>query len=121
MSEDLSKRLRERAGKYDEYNWYTEIVLEAADRIDDLKEKLEALTAATKKFADSVQQVNATIDKQWAEAQDQQSARINELEAALRHYQCGCKEDSCTPEKPKFRSIRCGWPAKAALAKGMQS
>ena len=40
MSDDLVKRLRERAGKYDEYDWHGDIELEAADRI----EKLEAVT-----------------------------------------------------------------------------
>jgi hypothetical protein len=41
--------------------------------------------------------------------------RIEKLEAALKFYECGCKQDSCTPEEPKFRSIKCGWIAKAAL------
>jgi hypothetical protein len=41
--------------------------------------------------------------------------RNKELEAALKFYECGCKQDSCTPEEPKFRSIKCGWIAKAAL------
>jgi hypothetical protein len=44
-------------------------------------------------------------------------ARIEELETALKFYECGCKQDSCTPEEPKFRSIKCGWIAKAALGK----
>ena len=42
--------------------------------------------------------------------------RIDALEKALQFYECGCKQDSCTPEKPKFRNIRCGWIARAALA-----
>ena len=41
--------------------------------------------------------------------------RIEELEAALSHYACGCKEDKCTPEKPRYRDIKCGWPARQAL------
>jgi len=41
--------------------------------------------------------------------------RIEELETALKFYECGCKQDSCTPEEPKFRSIKCGWIAKTAL------
>lgn len=41
--------------------------------------------------------------------------RNKQLEAALKFYECGCKQDSCTPEEPKFRSIKCGWIAKAAL------
>lgn len=42
-------------------------------------------------------------------------AQIKRLREALKFYECGCKEDSCTPEKPKFRSIKCGWIARAAL------
>ena len=42
-------------------------------------------------------------------------ARIKELEAALSHYACGCKEDKCTPEEPRYRDIKCGWPARQAL------
>ena len=41
--------------------------------------------------------------------------RIETLEKALQFYECGCKQDSCTPENPKFRNIRCGWIARAAL------
>jgi len=41
--------------------------------------------------------------------------RIEELEAALSHYSCGCKEDKCTPEEPRYRDIKCGWPARQAL------
>jgi hypothetical protein len=41
--------------------------------------------------------------------------RIEQLEAALSHYACGCKEDKCTPEKPRYRDIKCGWPARQAL------
>jgi len=41
--------------------------------------------------------------------------RIEHLEAALSHYACGCKEDKCTPEKPRYRDIKCGWPARQAL------
>jgi hypothetical protein len=33
----LTKRLRERAGEYDEYAWHREIELEAADEIDKLQ------------------------------------------------------------------------------------
>ena len=41
--------------------------------------------------------------------------RIEELEAALSHYACGCKEDKCTFEKPRYRDLKCGWPARQAL------
>lgn len=41
--------------------------------------------------------------------------RIEQMEAALSHYACGCKEDKCTPEKPRYRDIKCGWPARQAL------
>jgi hypothetical protein len=41
--------------------------------------------------------------------------RIEKLEAALSHYACGCKEDKCTPEKPRYRDLKCGWPARQAL------
>jgi hypothetical protein len=41
--------------------------------------------------------------------------RIEELEKALDFYKCGCSKDKCTPEKPRFRSIKCGWIARAAL------
>jgi hypothetical protein len=41
--------------------------------------------------------------------------RIEKLEAALSNYTCGCKEDKCTPEKPRYRDIKCGWPARQAL------
>lgn len=47
----------------------------------------------------------------FAEAADE----IMQLRKALEFYKCGCKKDSCTPEKPKFRNIRCGWIARAAL------
>ena len=42
-------------------------------------------------------------------------ARIKELQAALSNYTCGCKEDKCTPEKPRYRDLKCGWPARQAL------
>jgi hypothetical protein len=41
--------------------------------------------------------------------------RIEELQKALDFYKCGCSKDKCTPEKPRFRSIKCGWIARAAL------
>jgi hypothetical protein len=41
--------------------------------------------------------------------------RIEKLEAALSNYTCGCKEDKCTPEEPRYRDIKCGWPARQAL------
>jgi hypothetical protein len=43
--------------------------------------------------------------------------RIEKLQAALSHYTCGCKEDKCTPEEPRYRDIKCGWPARQALEK----
>jgi hypothetical protein len=46
---------------------------------------------------------------------DAAADRIEELEAALSHYVCGCKEDKCTPEKLRYRDIKCGWPARQAL------
>jgi len=51
----------------------------------------------------------------WHPIGDEAADRIEELETALKFYECGCKQDSCTPEEPKFRSIKCGWIAKAAL------
>jgi hypothetical protein len=42
-------------------------------------------------------------------------ARIKDLEAALSHYACGCKKDYCTPEKSRYRDLKCGWPATQAL------
>jgi hypothetical protein len=50
-----------------------------------------------------------------AAAVDAAADRIEELEAALSHYTCGCKEDKCTPEKPRYRDLKCGWPARQAL------
>ena len=41
--------------------------------------------------------------------------RIAKLEIALEFYKCGCSKDKCTPENPRFRSIKCGWIARAAL------
>jgi len=41
--------------------------------------------------------------------------RIRELQTALSHYACCCKEDKCTPEEPRYRNIKCGWPARQAL------
>ena len=46
---------------------------------------------------------------------DNAADRIEKLEAALSHYACGCKEDKCTPEEPRYRDIKCGWPARQAL------
>jgi len=46
---------------------------------------------------------------------DDAADRIEELETALSNYTCGCKEDKCTPEKPRYRDIKCGWPARQAL------
>jgi hypothetical protein len=46
---------------------------------------------------------------------DDAADRIEKLEAALSHYACGCKEDKCTPEKPRYRDLKCGWPARQAL------
>jgi hypothetical protein len=43
------------------------------------------------------------------------AVRIEELKATLSHYACGCKEDKCTPEKPRYRDLKCGWPARQAL------
>jgi hypothetical protein len=43
MSDDLVKRLRERAGKYDEYDWHGDIELEAADHIEKLEAALRAI------------------------------------------------------------------------------
>lgn len=40
---------------------------------------------------------------------------IGRLRAALEHYKCGCKTDQCEPDKPKFRTIKCGWVARSAL------
>jgi hypothetical protein len=50
-----------------------------------------------------------------AAAVDAAADRIEELEAALSNYTCGCKEDKCTPEKPRYRDLKCGWPARQAL------
>lgn len=41
---DLTKRLRQRAGEYDEYAWHREIELEAADEIDKLQSALYDLS-----------------------------------------------------------------------------
>jgi hypothetical protein len=43
MNDDLVKRLRERAGKYDEYDWHGDIELEAASRIEKLEAALRAI------------------------------------------------------------------------------
>jgi len=32
--------------------------------------------------------------------------RVEELEAALSHYACGCKEDKCTPDKLRCSLLR---------------
>jgi hypothetical protein len=44
----------------------------------------------------------------------QQNKRIEQLEAALRHYACGCKWNECQV-KPKYAPLKCGWPARQAL------
>ena len=40
---------------------------------------------------------------------------IKRLREALQFYTCGCKEDRCTPDKQRFRDIKCGWVAREAL------
>ena len=40
---------------------------------------------------------------------------IERLREALQFYTCGCKEDRCTPDKQRFRDIKCGWVAREAL------
>ena len=40
---------------------------------------------------------------------------IERLRKALQFYTCGCKEDKCTPDKQRFRDIKCGWVAREAL------
>ena len=44
MTDDLVKRLRERAGQNDEYDWHGDIELEAADRIEKLAAALRDLS-----------------------------------------------------------------------------
>ena len=63
------------------------------------------------------EQDDLTLVYMWAYkmAEKKYKSRIEQLELALKFYECGCKQDSCTPEEPKFRSIKCGWIAKAAL------
>jgi hypothetical protein len=41
MTDDIVARLRERSGKYDLYDWHSDIELEAADEIERLKKLLE--------------------------------------------------------------------------------
>jgi hypothetical protein len=56
---ELVKRLRERAGQYDEYGWHSEIELESADaleaqakRIAEKDARIAELEAASKAYAD---------------------------------------------------------------------
>ena len=50
-------------------------------------------------------------DKKMQKAAD----RIEQLEAALRFYHCGCAEGTCVVNRPKFKGIRCGYTARKAL------
>ena len=96
--DNLVKRLRAEAKAFTNHEkLLTPIQEEAADRI----EQLEREKASWKGAYDGA--VLALTE------------RNKQLEAALKFYECGCKQDSCTPEEPKFRSIKCGWIAKAAL------
>ena len=67
---DLTKRLRQRAGEYDEYDWHREIELEAADEI-------EQLTKAC---------------YEWAEVSQQNFQRAKAAQAALEEHKHGALE-----------------------------
>ena len=47
--------------------------------------------------------------------QNEAADEIERLREALQFYTCGCKEDRCTPDKQRFRDIKCGWVAREAL------
>jgi len=45
MTDDIVARLRKRAHEYDEYDWHSEIELEAADEIERLRVTMDVLLA----------------------------------------------------------------------------
>jgi hypothetical protein len=77
---DVVKRLRERAGKYDEYDWHGDIELEAASRI----EKLEA---ALRNIAEG--NIPRTVKTPFRD--DGQSSKHDRCEHGQWFYEdCGC-------------------------------
>ena len=94
MNDDLVKRLRL---EDPETGLRHSIATEAADNIEKLEKNFE-------------------LQLEWYLSNKRRlDDRIEDLEAALSHYACGCKEDKCTPEKQRYRNIKCGWPARQAL------
>jgi hypothetical protein len=54
------------------------------------------------------------LTKHDAEELANAANRVEQLETALRHYACGCKENECEV-KPRYAPLKCGWPARKAL------
>lgn len=78
----------------------------AANRVKEL-EKYQSIHAQ----CDQINlETEATLVRRLADF----NSRIEQLESALRHYSCGCKENECEV-KPKYAPLKCGWPARQAL------
>jgi hypothetical protein len=106
MSDDLVKRLRERAGKYDEYDWHGDIELEAASRIEELE------------------RANSDLANEFTAAASflrQGANRIEKLEAALREptlpmLLAGKKSLYSCSEDPEIEDARACFLAMARKA-----
>jgi hypothetical protein len=121
MTDDMTKRLRAWArdmqtgrdcfGADQDLN-------EAADEIERLRDGKNNMIEATKKFVESAQKANDTIDNLWVETQDKHLARIAELEEALREIADGPRdaEKSYVSLLHELQS-----EARAALAKDTQT
>jgi hypothetical protein len=84
---DLVKRLRERAGKYDEYDWHGDIELEAADRIEHLEDRCanllvgnRALNIRIEKLEAALREI-ASISKIICKSEDMSNALILTLKS----------------------------------------
>ena len=64
--------------------------------------------------ADEIERLQKEVMAWWKETEIMRKD-LYAYSKALQFYTCGCKEDKCTPEKPKFRDIKCGWIAREAL------
>lgn len=94
------------------------------DEIKRLRNEKNNMIEATKKFVESAQKANDTIDNLWVETQDKHLARIAELEAALQ----GCepfvahfKGGWCTLTHAQISTDELLETIRAALAKDSQT
>lgn len=61
--------------------------------------------------------VYAAAREEYRKKIDEQAARIEQIEAAMRYYACKCKNPhtGCAVEFERSGNARCGWEARAAL------